>query len=88
MPDGSASPPLYWTRDAHGWIAPCGEEGQGEARVLGYSNGWAWIVDMLPGTDEAVITAGRAHASLDEAKRLAEQQVAAWPVPIDGARQL
>lgn len=77
-----------WSRDAHGWLAPCGSEGQGHARVMPYSNGWSWTVDMLPGTDEALITAGRAFTSLDDAKRQAEQQVAAWPTPIEGARRL
>lgn len=80
--------PLTWTQDAHGWIAPCGEDGQGDARVMPYSNGWSWTVDMLPGTDEALITAGRVFAGVDEAKRMAECQVAEWPTPIEGARRL
>lgn len=79
---------LSWTRDAHGWIAPCGSEGQGDIRVMPYSNGWAWIVDMLPGTDEDLIRAGHASPTLEEAKRLAEEQVAAWPTPIAGALRL
>lgn len=79
---------LAWQQDAHGWVAACGEEGQGEARVAQYLNGWAWFVDMLPGTDEAAISAGRAYASIDEAKRMAARQVDEWPTPIDGARRL
>lgn len=79
---------LPWTLGPHGWFSACGSEGQGHARVMPYSNGWAWTVDMLPDTDEALITAGRAYASVDDAKRFAEQQVAAWPTPIEGARRL
>lgn len=79
---------LTWTRDAHGYIARFGEERQGEARVVPWRGSWVWIVDVLPGTDEALITAGRVFAGVDEAKRMAECQVAEWPTPIEGARRL
>lgn len=76
---------LAWTRDAHGWIARCGSERQGVVRVAPYLAGWAWIVDMLPGTDEPQMRSGGVHARMDDAQREAEAQVDAWPTPIAGA---
>lgn len=85
-PQGGAA--LSWTRDAHGWIAPCGSEGQGEARCLPFRNGWAWMLDMLPGTDEPTLVAQDVFARLDDAKAEAERQVEAWPIPIAGAKRV
>lgn len=78
---------LAWRHDAHGWIARCGEDGQGEVRVLPFRGGWIWFVDMLPGTDEDLIIAQDVCAGLEDARIEAERQVQAWPEPIEGARR-
>ena len=79
---------LAWRHDAHSWVASCGEEGQGVVRVVEYRDGWAWTLDMLPGTDEPTIRAVRPLPTQVEAKAEAERQVREWPAPIEGARQI
>ncbi|MBW6400005.1 hypothetical protein KPL78_19245 [Roseomonas sp. HJA6] len=79
---------LTWRHDAHGWIARCGEELQGEARVVSFRGGWAWIVDMLPCSAEPAIVSNDVYVHLPDAQADAERQVQEWPTPIDGARRV
>lgn len=79
---------LAWTRDAHGWIAPCGPDGQGEARALPFRGGWAWLVDLRPGAGEPSIIGQDIYVTAADAQRAAAEQVAALPRIIDGARKV
>ncbi len=65
------------------FVAHCGEEQQGEARVSPRLGGWGWSLDMLPYDSEPVI---RGWAETREAAQLAaERQAAIWPGLIEGA---
>lgn len=77
---------LDWKFTRGGFVAACGEEKQGEARVLPLvSGGVAWFVDMLPNDPEPVVSG---HAdTLADAKDAAERQVATWPALIKGAER-
>lgn len=85
MPDS-----LTWSRHHKGYMASCGEEGQGVVSVWPYrqTDGttlWGWAVDMLPADAEPSIIGNAATA--DQAKAAAELQVLEWPLLIEGARR-
>jgi hypothetical protein len=82
------APCLTWSRDAHGYIARFGDEGQGEARVLPWRESWVWIVDALPFDIEPAISSRFPYLQAADAQRAAEAQVEAWPSLIEGARRV
>lgn len=81
---------LTWSRRHAGYLARCGEEGQGVVSVMPFrqidgTDQWTWSLDMLPVDAEPAVFGTVATA--DEAKAAAERQVASWPVLIEGARR-
>lgn len=65
------------------FVASCGEDQQGEARVAPSRGGWGWSLDMLPYDSEPVV---RGWAETREAAQMAvERQAAIWPGLIEGA---
>jgi hypothetical protein len=88
MSDTKPAPALRWSPDRHGWIAPCGSEGQGECRVLRVRTGFRWVLDMLPGDSEPTVTSPTIFADLEAAKAAAEAQADAWPSLVGDARRV
>lgn len=79
---------IQW-RDREGGYcsASVGEHQQGIASAGPLAaGGYRWLVDMLPGDAERVVTGIAGCATT--AKAAAERQVAAWPVVIEGARRV
>lgn len=82
----TAGPSARWTEAGAGYIASCGELGQGVMIVAGAGGGgFAWVVDMLPDDIEPAII-GTAE-TLAAAQAAAERQAACWPGLIEGAKR-
>lgn len=66
--------------------ATCGEEGQGRICIEADCEGrWSWRLDMLPGSDEPIVTSAQPLRRSTDAMAAVLLQLRSWPALIEGA---